>query len=135
MAELKTKPNNTKIEEFLDTIKDENQKKDAKKILEIMKKGSGFKPKMWGSSIIGFGDTEYKTADGKSHKWFKIGFSPRKANLSLYILNYYSKNNNGENELLSKLGKYKRGKSCLYINSLEDIDLEILNELINNSVK
>ncbi len=132
MPELKTQKNNKKVIDFLNSVDDEQKKSDSIKILNIMKEITKLSPNMWGESIIGFGDITYKTADGKKHKWFKIGFSPRKQNISLYILDY-SSNNTTEEMLLKKLGKYKRGKSCLYIKTLKDIDISILRELISES--
>jgi len=131
MAELKTKPNEASIEKFLNSIKDEKKRNDANKILELMKKTTKEEPVMWGTSIIGFGTYHYKYASGREGDWFLTGFSPRKQNLTLYIMSGFKR----YDELMKKLGKYKTGSSCLYINKLEDGDMKVLKELITESVK
>lgn len=131
MAELKTKPTDKKVEEFLNKIEDEKKREDAYKILDIMKKITREEPKMWGSSIVGFGNYHYKYESGREGDWFTTGFSPRKQNLTIYIMSGFNK----YDELMEKLGKYKTGKSCLYIKRLEDVDIKILKELIKESVK
>ena len=133
MAELKTKKTDKDVSRFIKSVDDEQKQEDAFKVLSMMQEATGDEPKMWGSSIIGFGDTTYTTADGKEHQWFKIGFSPRKTKLSLYILNYSKDEDNEEQELLDELGKYKRGKSCLYIKRLSDIDESVLQKLIERA--
>ncbi|MEJ7768974.1 MAG: DUF1801 domain-containing protein [Chitinophagaceae bacterium] len=131
MAEIKTKPTSASVEDFINTVKDEQKRKDSFVIVEIMKKATGEDPKMWGSSIIGFGNFKYKSpATGKEVDWLRIGFSPRKANLSLYI----SINIKEHAAALEKLGKHKTGVGCLYINKLEDIDIKILKEMIDKSL-
>jgi hypothetical protein len=127
--ELKTKKTESSVEEFLNNIVDDQKRNDSFVILDMMKKASKSEPKMWGSSIIGFGDYHYKSSSGQEGDWFKIGFSPRKQNLTLYILCGIS----AEKSLLEKLGKHKTGKGCLYINKLSDIDIKILNEILKNS--
>jgi uncharacterized protein DUF1801 len=129
MVELKTKATDASVEEFLQGIADEKKREDCYQILEIMKKATKSEPKMWGSSIIGFGDYHYKYATGRENDWFITGFSPRKQNLTLYMMGGF------DNEALKKLGKYKTGKGCLYINKLEDVDIKVLRELITQSVK
>ena len=131
MAELKTKPNEQRVEEFLNAIPDERKRRDAFAIVEIMQKATKARPKMWGSSIVGFGDRHYQYESGREGDWFVVGFSPRKQNLTLYVLSGFD----GEDELLEKLGKHKTGKSCLYINTLEDIHLPTLKELVKKSVQ
>jgi hypothetical protein len=131
MAELKTKLNDASVEKFLKTVKDESRRKDCFTILEMMQKITKSEPKMWGSSIVGFGNYHYKYASGREGDWFITGFSPRKQNLTLYIMCGFEKNN----ELLIKLGKYKNAKSCLYINKLEDVSRKALKDLITESVK
>lgn len=128
MAELKTKANQASTKDFLQSVEDETRQSDAKKVYQIMVKVTGLKGQMWGDSIIGFGSYHYKTKSGQEGDWLKIGFSPRKKNLSLYILNY--PDISIDQDLLEKLGKYKHGKSCLYINKLSDVDLDVLEELI-----
>lgn len=129
MAELKTKVTNVSVDKFLGGIKDEKKRQDCYEILKIMKKATKAEPKMWGTSIIGFGDYHYVYASGREGNWFITGFSPRVQNLTLYMMGGF------DSETLKKLGKYKTGKGCLYINKLEDVDLKALNELITKSVK
>lgn len=131
MAELKTKKNKQSVSEFLDRVEDPKKRTDCYKILEIMKKASGEEPAMWGDSIVGFGSYHYKYASGREGDWFLTGFSPRKQNLSLYIMSGFKKYDG----LMQKLGKYKTGKACLYINSLDDVNTDVLMELVSLSVK
>lgn len=130
MAELKTKKNDASVEKFLNTV-DEAKKTDSKKIIEMMSKATNDEPTMWGASIIGFGHENLKYASGRELEWFKIGLSPRKANITLYGLMKAVLN---EPELLEKLGKTTTGKGCIYIKRLSDINLEVLEELIKKSV-
>ncbi|MDT3740326.1 MAG: DUF1801 domain-containing protein [Candidatus Kapabacteria bacterium] len=131
MAENKTKPTEASVEEFINSINDEQKRKDSFVLLEMMKKVSGEEPKMWGGSLIGFGQVRIKSPSGREVDWLRIGFSPRKANLSLYI----SGNINRQyEEALNKLGKHKTGVGCLYINKLSDIDIEILKGMIETSL-
>lgn len=132
MVELKTKPNNASIDEFLATIKNEQKRADSYQIIELMQLITKAEPKMWGGSIIGFGDYHYKYASGREGNWFLTGFSPRKQNFSIYLMS--CDNENDFPELFSKLGKYKTGKSCLYLNKLADIDINILEQLIRQSI-
>ena len=106
------------------------KKKSSRQILEILKDISKKKAKMWGDSIIGFGKYHYKYASGREGDWMRIGFSPRKQYLTLYIIDGFDKHR----ELMENLGKYKTGKSCLYIKKLEDIDIDILKELMKKSL-
>lgn len=130
MAELKTKMNDTDPIEFLLQVENDKRREDSIKLLQIMKNLTKEQPKMWGPSIIGFGKMEYKNTSG-THDWMMTGFSPRKQNLTIYIMDGFTK----YERLLSKLGKHKLGKSCLYINKLEDIDIDILEELISKSIE
>src|SRR5258705_10418623 len=131
MAEIKTKPTAASVEDFINTVK-EQKRKDCFVILEVMKKASGEEPKMWGSSLIGFGNVRLKSpATGREVDWLRIGFSPRKANLSLYITGDIKKHA----VALKKLGKQKTGVGCLYINKLEDIDIKVLKGMIEVSLK
>lgn len=130
MAELKTQVNDASVEAFLNTIEDAKKRQDSFAVLELMKEVTGSEPKMWGSSIIGFGDTRYKYATGREGNWFLTGFSPRKQNLTLYITGGFDEHA----ELMQTLGKHKIGKGCLYINKLSDIDQAKLRELIKRSV-
>jgi hypothetical protein len=131
MAELKTKPNDRSVEDFLDGVTDDKKRQACYTILDIMKQATKSEPVMWGDSIVGFGTYHYKYASGREGDWFLTGFSPRKQNLTLYIMSGFSE----YDALLSKLGKFKTGKSCLYINKIEDIDLSTLKELIQRSVR
>ena len=126
MAELKTKKNAASVEGFLNTIKDKQKRDDSFSILEMFTKATGEKPEMWGPSIVGFGNIHLKYDSGRELDWMKIGFSPRKQNLTLYVLC----NSKEQNELLKKLGKHKTGQSCLYINKLSDVDPQVLKKII-----
>ncbi len=130
-AELKTKKNDQSVEDFLNKIADEQQREEAKKISEMMRKASKQEPKMWGASIVGFGTYNYKYASGREGEWMEVAFSPRKANLTLYIMSGFKE----YDELLAKLGKHKIGKSCLYIKHLSDVDEKVLKELIESSIE
>jgi hypothetical protein len=129
MAELKTQVTKANVNKFLEGIKDEKKRQDCYEILKIMKKATKAEPKMWGTSIVGFGDHHYMYASGREGDWFITGFSPRAQNLTLYMMGGF------DSEVLQRLGKYKTGKGCLYINKLADVDLKVLNELITKSVK
>jgi len=132
LAEIKTKQTNSSVEDFIAKIPDEQKQKDSLVILKLMKKVSKEEPKMWGASLIGFGKMRYKSpATGREVDWFKIGFSPRKANLSLHLglsIQVHA-------TALKKLGKHKTGVGCLYIQKLEDIDIKVLENMISESVK
>jgi len=130
MAELKTKKNNASVKKFLDGIEDDRRRKDCLAILEIMRKATGAEPRMWGSSIVGFGTYHYKSDSGREGDWFLTGFSPRKQNLTLYVMSGFSQHA----ALLDELGKFKTGKACLYVNKLEDVDVRVLKRLIERSV-
>ena len=132
LAVIKTKQTGSSVENFLNSVKDEAQRKDSFIILNMMQKATKEKPKMWGSSMIGFGNKIYKSpATGREVEWFKIGFSPRKANISLHLVLDIKK----YAAELKKLGKHKTGVGCLYINKLDDVDLKVLEKLINVAVK
>ena len=130
LAKIKTTESSDSVSGFIDSLQDEQKRKDSQVLLEIMEQLTNEPPKMWGSSMIGFGNLRYKSpATGREVDWFKIGFSPRKSNLSLHLgldINRYA-------ESLKKLGKYKTGVGCLYINKLEDIDLKILKDIIGTA--
>ncbi len=130
MAELKTKPNQISVRSFLAQIEDPQRKRDCKQIAAIMEKVTGSKPKMWGSSIVGYGSYHYKYASGREGDWFIAGFSPRKQALTLYIMSGFEE----YDTLMAKLGKFKTGKSCLYVKRLEDVDQNVLTQLITKSV-
>jgi hypothetical protein len=132
MAEIKTKPTAASVEDFINGVKDEQKRKDSFVILEMMRKATGEEPKLWGSSIIGFGHVRLKSpATGREVDWFRIGFSPRKANLSLYITG----NVKQHAAALEKFGKHKTGVGCIYINKLEDVNPEVLRGMIDESLK
>jgi hypothetical protein len=132
LAQIKTKQTDSSVEDFINSVKDEAKRKDSFTLLKLMQKASKEKPKMWGSSIIGFGNKIYKSpATGREVEWFKIGFSPRKANISLHLVIDIKKHA----AELKKLGKHKTGVGCLYINKLVDIDLKVLEKLINTAAK
>lgn len=138
MAEKKSKPavikttqNAASVEDFINKVDSEQKKKDSYVILEMMKKATKEEPKMWGSSIIGFGSEKYKSpATGREVDWFRLGFSPRKANLTLYFMGFGQ-----HKESLEKLGKHKTGAGCLYINKLEDVDVKVLKKMIDSTAK
>lgn len=130
MAELKTKPNDQSVRAFLDAIPDERKRADAETVLKLMKQITKKQPKMWGPSIVGFGTYHYKYDSGREGDMFRTGFSPRKQSLTIYIMTGFPRHDS----LMKKLGKYKTGKSCLYIKTLADIDLPTLKELISESV-
>ena len=132
LAEIKTKETAESVEDFINTVPGEQKRKDSFLLLEMMKKASGEKPKMWGSSIIGFGNKRYKSPKtGREVDWLRTGFSPRKANLSLYLTVDLKEHD----AALKKLGKHKTGVGCLYINKLEDVDLNVLKGMIEASLK
>ena len=132
LVEIKTKPTTASVEDFINNVEGEQKRKDSFVILEMMKKATGEEPKLWGSAIIGFGNMIYKSPNtGREVEWLRIGFSPRKANLSLYLF----MNIKEEADTLKKLGKHKTGVGCLYINKLEDIDMKVLKDMIDASLK
>jgi hypothetical protein len=131
MAELKTKLNDASVTDFLNGIKDAEKRADSFEILKLFQQVTKQEPKMWGSSIIGFGNTHLKYESGRELDWFITGFSPRKQNLTLYGLGGF----NLHTDLLKKLGKYKTGAGCLYINKLKDVDVKVLKELVKQSIK
>lgn len=131
MAELKTKANTASVEKFIKTVKDAQVRADCLQIIEMMSKASKAEPKMWGTSIVGFGNIHLKYESGRELDWFPIGFSPRKQNLTLYF-------NGGlepHRELLEKLGKHTVGKGCLYIKNLADVDTKTLQKMIANTIR
>lgn len=130
MAELKTKPNTASVEEFLNDVADEQRREDCFRLLKIMKTATKAEAEMWGPSIVGFGRYHYKYASGREGDWFVTGFSPRKQDLTLYIMPGLER----YPTLMKKLGKHKTGKSCLYIKKLEDVDLATLKQLIKQSI-
>ena len=130
-AEIKTKVNDASVEGFLNSVEDDQKRKDSFEIIKMMKQATKEEPKMWGSAIIGFGSYHYKYESGREGDMPIIGFSPRKQSLTLYV----GLGDDSENPLLKKLGKYTTGKVCLYIKKLADVDRTVLQELINESAK
>jgi hypothetical protein len=129
MAELKTKKTELSVDAFIKKIAEKEKQKDALAIIGLMEKATKAKAKMWGASIIGFGDKVLKYESGRELDWFVMGFSPRKQNFALYISGAV------ENAaLLKKLGKHKTGKGCLYINKLDEVDTKVLKEIINKAL-
>jgi len=131
MSDLKTKPTDRSVEAFLKGIAGEKKRRDAFALLALMQKVTRAEPKMWGTSIVGFGSYRYKYASGREGDWFVTGFSPRKQNLTLYLMGGFER----YGQLMKKLGKHKTGKGCLYLNTLDDVDLPTLKELVKQSVK
>lgn len=132
LAQIKTKQTEASVEDFLNGIADQAKREDSFRIAQMMEKASKEKPKMWGASMIGFGNKRYKSpATGREVDWFKIGFSPRKANFSLYL----TVNLAEHAALMKQLGKHKTGVGCLYINKLSDVDTEALEALIAAAMK
>ncbi len=131
MTELKTKKTKVKVEDFINFIADEQKRKDCFVILKMMEKITKEKAKMWGPSIIGLCDVHLKYESGRELDWFHIGFSPRKANITLYIGGDYHK----KPELMKQLGKHKVGGGCLYINKLSDVNIDVLKQLIEDGYK
>lgn len=129
-AALKTQVNEASVEAFIDQ-QPEAVAADCRIIMQLMKKAKGEDPKMWGASIVGYGRYAYEGASGRSGEWMITGFSPRKANLTVYIMMGFER----EAALMNKLGKHSTGKSCLYIKQLGDVDLKLLEELIVKGVK
>ena len=131
MAELKTRLTGESVVEFLNTVEDENKRKDCFAILDLMQEVTGSEAEMWGSSIVGFGRYHYRYSSGREADWLLVGFSPRKQNLTLYITSGFDEYGN----LMSKLGKHTTSKSCLYVKRLADVDQATLKELVRLSVE
>ena len=132
LVKIKTQPTALSVEEFINNIQDEQKRADSITLAKMMQKATNEEPKIWSNSMIGFGEVRFKSpATGREVDWLRIGFAPRKAALSLYLtvdINSYS-------EDLKKLGKYKTGVGCLYINKLSDVDMNVLEELIRKTAK
>jgi len=130
MAELKTKASDASVSAFLQSVDGEQKRRDARDILALMKEETGKRPRMWGTSIVGFGSYHYKYQSGREGDWLVTGFSPRKQNLAVYIMLGFSR----YSTLMNRLGKYKTGKSCLYLRRLGDVDQKVLRQLVTRSV-
>ncbi len=132
LALIKTKQTSEDVDQFINSIPDEQKRKDSRLLINLMEKATNEKPRMWGSSMIGFGNLRYKSpASGREVEWFIIGFAPRKNNFSLHLV-FDIKQHADE---LKKLGKHKSGMGCLYINKLDDVDMNVLEKLINTAAK
>lgn len=131
-AEIKTKENNASVEDFINGLQHEQKRKDSLVLIKLMQNVTGEKPKMWGNSIIGFGNIRYKSpTSGREVDWLKMGFAPRKTNLSLYLMLDLK----SHAALLEQLGKHKTGVGCIYINKLDDVDIKVLEKMINESAR
>ena len=130
-TELKTKVNDASVNDFLNGIEDEQKRKDSLEVLALMKEVTGEEPKMWGPSIVGFGSYRYRYASGREGDWMLTGFSPRKQNLTIYIMPGFEH----YGDLLDRIGKHSTAKSCLYIKKLADVDTNVLRELVKQSVE
>ncbi len=131
MAELKTKPNDQNVETFIDSVEPEWKRDDARELLTFFEKITGEKPVMWGDSLIGYGKYHYKYKSGREGDWFTAGFSPRKANMTIYVMAGFE----GQEELLEQLGKYKKSVGCLYVKKLADIDMNVLEQMTKKSIE
>jgi len=129
MSQNKTRPNDRGVKKFVSGISDEKKREDALSLLELMKQATKTEPRMWGDSLIGFGSYHYRYDSGREGDYFMTGFSPRKQNLTIYIMPGFDK----YKDIMKRLGRYTTGKSCLYIKKLEDVDLTVLKELIRQS--
>ena len=130
MSQRKTTQNDADVNQFLDGVDNPRRRSDARQLLDLMRAVTGEPPKMWGSSIVGFGSYHYRYASGREGDSLVVGFSPRKQNLVIYIMPGFS----DYGEILGRLGKFRTGKSCLYVNKLDDVDLGLLEELVRESV-
>ncbi len=131
MANLKTARSDDSVQAFLASVEDEGKRADCLALVELMKEITGEPPAMWGSSIVGFGQYHYRYASGREGDWFKVGFAPRKQNLTLYLMSGF-----GEyDSLLGRLGQHSTGKACLYVKRLEDVDRSVLEELVRRFVE
>jgi hypothetical protein len=132
LAEIKTKQTSADVNSFINSLPDEQKRKDSHVLIALMEKVTNEKPRMWGISMIGFGNLRYKSpASGREVDWFIIGFAPRKNNFSLHLVLDIQQHA----EELKKLGKHKSGMGCLYINKLDEVDLKVLERLINTAAK
>lgn len=130
MAELKTQRNDVDVTRFLDSVEDERRRADCLAVVDIMRAATGEEPRMWGASIVGFGSYHYRYDSGHEGDWALVGFSPRKQNLTLYIMPGFDR----YEHLMGRLGRFKTGKSCLYLRRLSDVDVGVLAELVTASV-
>lgn len=131
MSEMKTQPTEAAVSAFLEGVADPVRREECQAVLDLMRRVTGVEPKMWGGSMVGFGSYHYRYESGREGDWFVTGFSPRKANLTLYIMAGFDRYEG----LLERLGKYSTGKSCLYLKRLSDVDLTVLEALVRESVQ
>ena len=131
MAELKTRPRSASVEKFIRGVADEATRRDCRAVMKIMKAATHARPRMWGPSIVGFGDYHYKYESGREGDWFLTGFSPRRQNLTVYIMNGFEAHDGH----LRRLGKFRTGKCCLYIKRLSDVDIRVLSRMVRESVR
>lgn len=130
MAQLKTRPNDGSVEEFLDSVENPRRQEDARAVTAMMREITGDEPVLWGDSIIGFGIQHLRYASGRELDWFIVGLSPRKQSLTVYVMEGFD----GYTDLLGRLGPHTTGKSCLYIKDLSKVDADVLRHLIERSV-
>ena len=131
MSRNKTVETEASVENFINSVDSEQKRRDSWVLIAMMQEITSCQPKMWGTSLVGFGSYHYKYASGRKGDWMLVGFSPRKQSLTLYIVSGFAE----YDELMAKLGKHRTGKSCLYINKLDDVDMSILRELVRQSVE
>ena len=129
MATNKTVKTGADVDEFIAGVENKRRREDGGALLEMMREVTGLEPEMWGTSIVGFGDLRYKYESGREGDFFLTGFSPRKRSLSLYIMGDFD----GYDALLARLGKHRKGASCLYVNKLADVDMDVLREIVRRS--
>jgi hypothetical protein len=127
---MKTAPTAASVKAFIDAIPDEDRRRDCRAVMKIMRAATGASPKMWGPSIVGYGRYHYRYDSGREGDWFLAGFSPRKQDLTVYIMSGFPQHAG----LMKRLGKHKTGSSCLYLKRLDDVDLGLLEELVRRSV-
>jgi hypothetical protein len=130
MSDLKTRPTRASVRTFLDSIEDDERRRECRLVMKIMRQVTGAAPRMWGPSIVGYGRYHYRYASGREGDWFLTGLSPRGRGLTVYIMSGFE----GRGALMRRLGKFRTGKSCLYLKRLADVDLEVLTELVQSSV-
>ena len=131
MAEPKTQPTDASVDGFLASIDDETRRRDCEALRDLMREVTGEEPKMWGLSMVGFGTYHYRYATGREGDWPLTGFSPRKRDLTVYVMAGFDR----YEELMARLGKHSTGKSCLYLKRLDDVDLDVLRELVARSAE
>ena len=130
MTELKTQPTERSVTDYLNSVEDEQKRRDCYTLLDLMQSVTGAEPVMWGDAIVGFGRYHYRGASGREGDWFVTGFAPRKRDLTVYLMSGFD----AAADLLARLGKHHTGKGCLYLKRLQDVDLDVLRELVRQSV-